>query len=189
MVLITNKQSNILQDIDSLHLFAQLVTSICKTLDEREISRNAFDLLSAFDEVIALGYRENLSLAQIRTFLEMESHEERIQEIIARVRTPETSAQMVRQMLTKWCRIRNLRPVRKESARPSNSTCKEKRHKEHREAWAEGWVEWVVEPRVLQVSRHMLLLQHQGLLHRWVATTRMRLKRRRLCTYISYYCC
>jgi hypothetical protein len=86
MVLITNRQSNILQDIDSLHLFAQVVTSICKSLDEREILRNAFELLSAFDELVTLGYRENLSLSQIKTFLEMESHEERIQEIISRVR-------------------------------------------------------------------------------------------------------
>ncbi|KAI4152711.1 MAG: hypothetical protein L6R39_001748 [Caloplaca ligustica] len=84
MVLITNRQSNILQDIDSLHLFVQVVSSICKSLDEREILRNAYELLSAFDELVTLGYRENLSLAQIKTFLEMESHEERIQEIISR---------------------------------------------------------------------------------------------------------
>ena len=85
MVLITNRQSNILQDIDSLHLFAQVVTSICKSLDEREILRNAYELLSAFDELVTLGYRENLAVSQIKTFLEMESHEERIQEIISRV--------------------------------------------------------------------------------------------------------
>ncbi|KAL9128187.1 MAG: hypothetical protein Q9217_003087 [Psora testacea] len=84
MVLITNRQSNILQDIDSLHLFAQVVSSICKSLDERDILRNAYELLSAFDEIVTLGYRENLSLGQIKTFLEMESHEERIQEIISR---------------------------------------------------------------------------------------------------------
>lgn len=85
MVLITNRQSNILQDIDSLHLFAQVVTSTCRTLDEREILKNAYELLSAFDELVSLGYRENLTISQIKTFLEMESHEERIQEIIARV--------------------------------------------------------------------------------------------------------
>jgi len=85
MVLITNRQSNILQDIDSLHLFAQVVTSICKSLDEREILRNAFELLSAFDELVTLGYRENLTISQIKTFLEMESSEEKVQEIIARV--------------------------------------------------------------------------------------------------------
>lgn len=86
IVLITNRQSNILQDIDSLHLFAQVTSSICKSLDEREILRNAFELLSAFDELVTVGYRENLSLSQIKSFLEMESHEERIQEIIERVR-------------------------------------------------------------------------------------------------------
>ena len=86
MVLITNRQSNILQDIDSLHLFVQVVNSICKGgLDEREILKNAYELLSAFDEIVTLGFRENLSIGQIKTFLEMESHEERIQEIIARV--------------------------------------------------------------------------------------------------------
>ncbi|KAK9458633.1 uncharacterized protein V1516DRAFT_682200 [Lipomyces oligophaga] len=84
MVLITNKQSNILHDIDTLHLFAQVVTTICKSADEREILNNAFELLSAFDEIIELGYRENLTLSQIRTNLEMDSHEEKIQEIIAR---------------------------------------------------------------------------------------------------------
>lgn len=56
-----------------------------KGLDEREILRNAYELLSAFDELVSLGYRENLSIGQIKTFLEMESHEERIQEIISRV--------------------------------------------------------------------------------------------------------
>lgn len=85
MVLITNRQSNILQDIDSLHLFAQVVTSTCKNLEEREILKHAYELLSAFDEIVTLGYRENLTTSQIKTFLEMESHEERIQEIIARV--------------------------------------------------------------------------------------------------------
>ncbi|KAL7268430.1 coatomer subunit delta [Rhizina undulata] len=101
MVLITNRQSNILQDIDTLHLFAlhlfsQLVSSICKSIDEREIIRNSFELLSAFDEIMGLGYRENLSLQQIKTFLEMESHEERIQEIITRNKEFEVSEERKR---------------------------------------------------------------------------------------------
>ncbi|KAF3913269.1 hypothetical protein AA313_de0209827 [Arthrobotrys entomopaga] len=96
MVLITNKQSNILQDIDSLHLFSQVVGNVCKTVDEREILKNVFELMSAFDEVVSLGYRENLSLGQIKTFLEMESHEERIQEIIARNKEFEASEERKR---------------------------------------------------------------------------------------------
>ncbi|KAK2590234.1 coatomer subunit delta [Conoideocrella luteorostrata] len=110
MVLITNKQSNILQDIDSLHLFAQVVTSACRTLDEREIIRNAYELLSAFDEVVTLGYRENLTMSQIKTFLEMESHEERIQEIIARNKELEAAEERKR-------KAKQLEMQRKESAR------------------------------------------------------------------------
>ncbi|EDN05648.1 coatomer subunit delta [Histoplasma capsulatum] len=110
IVLITNKQSNILQDIDSLHIFAQVVTSICKSLDEREILRNAFELLSAFDELVTLGYRENLSLSQIKTFLEMESHEERVQEIIERNKELEASEARKR-------KAKQLEMQRKEAAR------------------------------------------------------------------------
>ncbi|KAK0385751.1 hypothetical protein NLU13_6928 [Sarocladium strictum] len=110
MVLITNRQSNILQDIDSLHLFAQVVTSTCKTLDEREITRNAYELLSAFDELVTLGYRENLTLSQIKTFIEMESHEERIQEIIARNKELEATEERKR-------KAKQLEMQRKETAR------------------------------------------------------------------------
>ena len=53
--------------------------------DESEILKNSFELLGAFDEVVSLGYREQVGLIQVRSVLEMESHEERIQEIIARV--------------------------------------------------------------------------------------------------------
>ncbi|KAH8845201.1 hypothetical protein MCOR27_003715 [Pyricularia oryzae] len=110
MVLITNRQSNILQDIDSLHLFAQVVTSTCKSLDEREILKNAYELLSAFDELVTLGYRENLTISQIKTFLEMESHEERIQEIIARNKELEATEERKR-------KAKQLEMQRKESAR------------------------------------------------------------------------
>ncbi|KAI7786596.1 coatomer subunit delta [Diaporthe eres] len=110
MVLITNRQSNILQDIDSLHLFAQVVTSTCKSLEEREILKNAFELLSAFDELVTLGYRENLTISQIKTFLEMESHEERIQEIIARNKELEATEERKR-------KAKQLEMQRKESAR------------------------------------------------------------------------
>lgn len=84
VVLITNKHSNILQDIDTLNLFTQSITSILRHVDEKEIYENCFELLSAFDEIICLGYKENLTASQIINFLEMDSHEERIQEIIER---------------------------------------------------------------------------------------------------------
>ena len=85
ILLITNKASNILQDIDTLHLFARVVSDLCKSVEEREIQRQSFELLGAFDEIVSLGYREHVNLMQVRSVLEMESHEEKIQEIIARV--------------------------------------------------------------------------------------------------------
>ncbi|KAH3679447.1 hypothetical protein WICMUC_000992 [Wickerhamomyces mucosus] len=84
IILITNRQSNILQDIGTLNLFSETVTSILRVINEHEIFEHAFEILSAFDEIVTLGYKENLSLLQIKTFLEMDSHEEKIQEIIER---------------------------------------------------------------------------------------------------------
>ena len=126
MVLITNRQSNILQDIDSLNLFAQVVTSICKSLDEREILRHAYDLLSAFDELVTQGYRENLSLSQIKTFLEMESHEERIQEIISRVNLKPLN-ELMEHYAHIYDRTKSLRLPKNASEKQSNWKCKGKK--------------------------------------------------------------
>ncbi|OZJ05895.1 hypothetical protein BZG36_00895 [Bifiguratus adelaidae] len=98
MVLITNRQSNILQDIESLHLFARVVGDLCRSLDEREVTRNGFELMSAFDEIISEGYRENVNLSQVKSIIEMESHEEKIQEIIARNKEQEAKEESKRRM-------------------------------------------------------------------------------------------
>ncbi|SCV04746.1 LAME_0H20912g1_1 [Lachancea meyersii CBS 8951] len=84
IILITNRQSNIIQDLDTLKLFAQSMNSYLSSFDEHEIFENAFEILGSFDEVITMGYKENLSMSQINTYLSMESHEEKIQEIIER---------------------------------------------------------------------------------------------------------
>ncbi|KAH3679418.1 hypothetical protein WICPIJ_008621 [Wickerhamomyces pijperi] len=96
LVLITNRQSNILQDIDTLNLFTETVTSMLRSINEHEIFDRAFEILSAFDEIVTLGYKENLSLLQIKTFLEMDSHEERIQEIIERNKEMEANEERKR---------------------------------------------------------------------------------------------
>jgi coatomer subunit delta len=115
MVLITTKGSNILQDIDTLHLFAQVVTFICNNnLDEREVLRNAFELISAFDEIITMGYRETLTLPQIKNILEMESQEEKIQDIISRVKNISISADS---------RTRNKRQLKSENVEHDNWKC------------------------------------------------------------------
>ncbi|KAG8855983.1 hypothetical protein FRB91_001373 [Serendipita sp. 411] len=96
ILLITNKASNILQDIDTLHLFARVVSDLCRTAEEKEITKNQFELMGAFDEVVSLGYREPINLTQVRNVLEMESHEEKIQEIIARNKEAEAKEELKR---------------------------------------------------------------------------------------------
>lgn len=61
------------------------IPEYCTTLEEHDILDKAFDLIFAFDEIVALGYRENVNLAQIRTFTEMDSHEEKVYEAMRKV--------------------------------------------------------------------------------------------------------
>ena len=48
------------------------VPEYCSSLDEKDVVDNAFEVIFAFDEIVALGYRENVNLSQIRTYIEME---------------------------------------------------------------------------------------------------------------------
>ena len=61
------------------------IPEYCKSLEESEIADQAFPLIFAFDEVVALGYRESVNLAQIRTFTEMDSHEEKVFQAVRQV--------------------------------------------------------------------------------------------------------
>lgn len=85
IILITNRQSNIIKDLATLNLFSQTINSYLSSFHDQEIFHNAFEILSSFDEIVSMGgYKENLSFTQVQTYLSMESHEERIQEIIER---------------------------------------------------------------------------------------------------------
>ncbi|KAJ9098971.1 hypothetical protein QFC19_006195 [Naganishia cerealis] len=96
VVLVTNKGSNILQDIQTLSLLVRLISSLTPALNEPSILASSFELLCAFDEVVSLGYKENVSLQQVRNVLEGESHEEKIQEIIARNKEAEAKEELKR---------------------------------------------------------------------------------------------
>lgn len=96
MLLITTKASNILEDLETLRLFSRVVPEYCKVLEENDILENSFQLIFAFDEIVALGYRENVNLAQIRTFIEMDSHEERVINAVRKTQELEAKEAMKR---------------------------------------------------------------------------------------------
>jgi hypothetical protein len=79
LVLITSKDSNIVEDLETLRLMYKVVQHYCPFgPDEGNVLKNSFELALAFDDVIAAGYRESITLSQILTYAEMESAEERI---------------------------------------------------------------------------------------------------------------
>jgi len=82
MLLITTKASNILEDLETLRLFSRVIPEYCRNLEEAEIVDNSFNLIFSFDEIVALGYRESVNLAQIRTFVEMDSHDEKVHKAV-----------------------------------------------------------------------------------------------------------
>lgn len=99
LLLVTNKQSNILEDLETLRLLSKLVPDYCQValntyehqpLDEDTIQRYSFDLLMAFDEVISFGHKEHVTLQQVKTYTEMDSHEEKLHKMIIQSKINDT---------------------------------------------------------------------------------------------------
>mmetsp|Transcript_44333 Transcript_44333/g.73871 ORF Transcript_44333/g.73871 Transcript_44333/m.73871 type:complete len:540 (-) Transcript_44333:444-2063(-) len=99
LLLVTNKQSNILEDLETLRLLSKLVPEYCQItlntyehqpLDEETVQKFAFDLLFAFDEVISFGHKENVTLQQVKTYTEMDSHEEKLHKMIIQSKINDT---------------------------------------------------------------------------------------------------
>ncbi|KAJ6246696.1 coatomer subunit delta [Anaeramoeba flamelloides] len=76
LLILTTKSSNILEDLETLRLLSRLVPEYCSQLTEQGIQESGFELIFAFDEVIANGYKENVSKNQIETYIKMESSNE-----------------------------------------------------------------------------------------------------------------
>ncbi|CAN6805293.1 unnamed protein product, partial [Brassica oleracea] len=96
LLLVTTKQSNILQDLDTLRLLSKLVPEYCVSLDEEGIGRANFDLVHAFDEVISLGHKEDVTVAQVKQYCEMESHEEKLHKLVMQSKINDTKDVMKR---------------------------------------------------------------------------------------------
>ncbi len=70
LLLVTNRNSNILEDLDTLRMLSKLIPEYSgPMLDEESVGRAAFDLIFAFDEVISNGHKENITVQQVRASL------------------------------------------------------------------------------------------------------------------------
>ncbi|KAG8054860.1 hypothetical protein GUJ93_ZPchr0001g32351 [Zizania palustris] len=98
LLIITNKQSNILEDLDTLRLLSKLVPEYAPSLDEEGVCKAAFELLFAFIEAISLGNKENVTVAQVREYCEMSSHEERLHKLVMQSKINETKDVMRRKV-------------------------------------------------------------------------------------------
>ncbi|KAH7569662.1 hypothetical protein JRO89_XS06G0234400 [Xanthoceras sorbifolium] len=96
LLLVTNKQSNILEDLETLRLLSKLVPEYSYSLDEEGICKTAFELIFAFDEVISLGHKENVTVAQVKQYCEMESHEEKLHKLVLQSKINDTKDVMKR---------------------------------------------------------------------------------------------
>mmetsp|Transcript_2466 Transcript_2466/g.6892 ORF Transcript_2466/g.6892 Transcript_2466/m.6892 type:complete len:513 (+) Transcript_2466:124-1662(+) len=82
--ILTNKSSNIIEDMEALQQVYKVTLEYCYVMDEAEFSRQAFTLISAYDEVVAFGYREKVTMQQVAQYMEMDSQDERLHEMIER---------------------------------------------------------------------------------------------------------
>ena len=100
LLLVTNKASNILEDLEVLRTLAKTLPEYCyQQVDEEGVSKAAFELIFAFDEVISAGHKENVTMSQIRTFMEMESHEEKLHKMIIQSKINDTKDVMKRKAM------------------------------------------------------------------------------------------
>jgi len=126
LLIITNKGSNIVEDLETLRLLAkvrgrrdgrgggprrearrvrrpcaptpppQIVPDYVHPLDEEAVAAAAFDVLFAFDEAITLGVRDACTPASIRAAAAMESHEEKLHKMIIASKIADTRDAMKR---------------------------------------------------------------------------------------------
>jgi hypothetical protein len=97
-----------MEDLDTLRLLAKLVPEYCGGHTEEAVRQRMFEVVFAIDEVLALGFKEQVTIQQVKTFTEMDSHEEKLQKIIMEVRSycltfPSALRKSFHYLMICWC--------------------------------------------------------------------------------------
>jgi hypothetical protein len=77
LVLITTKQSNVIEDIEILKLIYRLLQDQCGAITPDNIRNKALSLTLGIDDIVSLGVRESINISQIKQLIEMESQDEK----------------------------------------------------------------------------------------------------------------
>ena len=76
LILITSNNSNIIEDSNILKLVYRLLQDICGVITTESILDNAFEIMMGLDDIVTLGYRNEVNLMQLKQYIKMESAEE-----------------------------------------------------------------------------------------------------------------
>jgi hypothetical protein len=98
LVIITTKQSNVIEDIEILKLIYRLLQDICGTITQSSVSLNAYEIVLGIDDIVSLGYRESVTVPQLKQLLAMESQEEKEFRKLQEQRELEAKKQMQEKM-------------------------------------------------------------------------------------------
>ena len=74
--------------------FSLQIPDYAHSLDEDQVCENSFQIIFAFDEIVALGYRESVNLSQVRTYVKMDSHEEKVFRAVRETQEKEAKTKM-----------------------------------------------------------------------------------------------
>ena len=78
IVLVTTKDSNIIEDMEVLKLTYRLISDICfGKISEDNIIDNAFDIALGLDDIVSLGMYDGANMFQLKQYLIMDSAEEK----------------------------------------------------------------------------------------------------------------
>lgn len=77
LVLLTDKDSNLIEDIEITKLIYRLIQDICGNISENNLVENAFEIIMGIDDIVSMGYRDAVSIAQIKQFMVMDSQDEK----------------------------------------------------------------------------------------------------------------
>lgn len=78
IVLVTSKDSNVIEDMEVLKLSHRFISDVCTgRLVDNIIIENAFEISLGLDDITSMGLFDGVGLSQMKQYLQMDSAEER----------------------------------------------------------------------------------------------------------------